>query len=85
MCFVFRQHKAVADVLRCVDVDNNGKYNFLFFFSEGEARRSLRSELEVSVGEAHFLITASVSSTRSHDVWNIDLEKRFHGRYTVYL
>jgi hypothetical protein len=44
MCFVFRQHKAVADVLQCNDDDVNGIY-FYLYFSEGEARRSLQSEL----------------------------------------
>jgi hypothetical protein len=42
MYFVFRQHKAVADVLHCNDDDKNGNYYLIF---EGEARRSLRSEL----------------------------------------
>jgi hypothetical protein len=43
ICFVFRQQKEVADVLQCVDDDRNG--NSLFLFSQGEARRSLRSVL----------------------------------------
>jgi hypothetical protein len=30
MCSVFRQHKAVADVLQCIDDDDNGKYCSLF-------------------------------------------------------
>jgi hypothetical protein len=44
MCFVVRQHKAVADVLQCNYDDNNGMFYFLLF-SEEVARRSLRSEL----------------------------------------
>jgi hypothetical protein len=31
MCFVFRQHKAVADVLQCNDDNDNDNYCFLFF------------------------------------------------------
>jgi hypothetical protein len=42
--FDFRQHKAVADVLQCNDDDDNGNFYFSFF-SEGEARRSVRSKL----------------------------------------
>jgi hypothetical protein len=45
MCFVFRQHKAVADVLQCNDNDDNGSYYFYVLLSEGDARRSLRSKL----------------------------------------
>jgi hypothetical protein len=50
------------------------------FFSEGEARRSLRSELNTL--RQHHAHTVSTTSTCSHDVWNIDMElvrTRFHG------
>jgi hypothetical protein len=50
MGFVFRQNKPVADVLQGSDDDDNGNYYFLF--SEGEARRSLRSELNAVRGRA---------------------------------
>jgi hypothetical protein len=44
MRFAFRQHSAVAEVLQCNDDDDNDNSYFLLF-SEGEARRSLRSGL----------------------------------------
>jgi hypothetical protein len=40
MCFAFKQHKAVANVVQCNDDDDIGNY-YRFLFSEGEARGSL--------------------------------------------
>jgi hypothetical protein len=37
LCFVFRQHKAVADVLQSNDDDDTGNY-YILLFSEGKAK-----------------------------------------------
>jgi hypothetical protein len=76
--FVFRQHKAVADLLQCSDNDDNG--NSYFFFSEGEATiATIRGKYDRRARHVH---TLSATNTCSHDVWNIDMEPvrtRFHG------
>jgi hypothetical protein len=63
--FVFRQRKAVADVLQCNDDDDNDYYYFLLF-SEGGARRSSRPELNTE--KARGVIKVSATSTCSCDV-----------------
>jgi hypothetical protein len=67
MYFVFRQHKAVADVLQCNDDDDNGNYSLYFF--EGEARPSLRSELNTVRERA--MCTRYVKQARSHTTFGI--------------
>jgi hypothetical protein len=65
--FCFRQHKAVADVLHCND--DNHSVSFCFLFSEGEARRSLRSEVN-TVRECT-LGTRYVQLARAHMTFGI--------------
>jgi hypothetical protein len=69
LCFVFRNTKRLPMYYN--DDDDNDDYYFLLF-SEGEARRSSRSEINTE--KARDVIKVSTTSTCSCDVWNIDLE-----------
>jgi hypothetical protein len=69
MCFVFRQHKAVADVLQCNDDDDNGNYYFLCF-SEEEARRSLLSELNTRLRGVEDYILTTLQSLKKMILYN---------------
>jgi hypothetical protein len=67
MCLVFRQHKAVDDVLWCNDDDDKDNYYFLLFFSNA----AIRAKHGQRASHAHAVCATSVYS---HDIWNIDLE-----------
>jgi hypothetical protein len=80
--FVFRQHKAVVDVLQCNDDD--GIDNFYFFVPRRRRSKTFATirANKYSTEKARDVITVSATSTCSRDIWYIDLElvgTRFHG------
>jgi hypothetical protein len=86
MCFVFRQHKAVADVLQCNDDDVNDIY-FYLYFSEGEARRSLQTELNTE--KARKVNTVKVQQARAHQTfgistWNLSENDSMVVRHSIF-
>jgi hypothetical protein len=76
--FGFRQHKAVTDVLECIDDDDNGNDYFLLFSRRSKTIATPRAKY----GQvASHVRTGSATSTCSYDAWDIDLElvrTRFH-------
>jgi hypothetical protein len=67
ICCILRQHKAIADVLQFINDDDNG--NSSLFFTEGEARPSLRSELNAITERA--MRRLYVQQERAHSTFGI--------------
>jgi hypothetical protein len=71
--FVFRQHKAVTDVLRCTDdVDDDNYYCLFLVCRRRKTIATIRAKYMFE--KARHVITVRVTSTCSHDVWNIVIE-----------
>jgi hypothetical protein len=86
ICFVFRQQKAVADAIQCNGDDDKGNY-YLVLFSEGEARRSLRSELntvrEISPCAHGKCNKHGAPTTIGISTWNLSEQDSMLARYST--